>query len=154
MLLLAAGCSSTSIAPADAMNDVTIFYLPFEAEASPPVTVDNIEKAAGTCRFSLLPRGKEAESLRRTLRAASTGRFDNNQVRVKAVGLLDQEVFIDKKGGVLFGRGGRERQLLDSPLKSTGKMIGSLAKKRCQAPKPSLGGEGNPAPLTAPGSGK
>ena len=135
MLLQASGCSSTSIPPADAVNDVTIFYLPFETEASPPVNVDNIEKSAGTCRFSVLPRGKEAESLRRTLRAATTGGFDNSQVRVKAVGLLDQEVFIDKKGGVLFGRGGRERQLLDNGLRSVQRTISAVAKKRCQSAK-------------------
>jgi hypothetical protein len=145
LMLQVSGCSSTSTSPAD-VADVTIFYLPFEAELSAPVTIDTIETYKGTCRFTILVRGKEAESLRRTLRTASTGRFDNNQVRFKAVKLLDEEVFIDKKGGVLFGRGGRERQLLDSSLKSVEKMVGSIAKKRCQPPKPSLGGEVKPAP--------
>ena len=135
ILLQASGCGSTSVAPADAVTDVTIFYLPFDTEASPPVTVDSIEKNVATCRISVLARGKEAESLRRTLRTASTGSFDNNQVRVKAVGLLDQEVFIDKKGGVLFGRGGRQRQLLDNGFHSVQRTISAAAKKRCQSVK-------------------
>jgi hypothetical protein len=144
-MLQASGCGSTSTSPAD-VADVTIFYLPFEAEASPPVTIDTLETYKGTCRFTLLFRGKEAESLRRTLRMATTGSFDNNQVRFKAVRLLDEEVFIDKKGGVLFGRGGRQRQLLDNGLRSVEKLIGSVAKKRCPSPKPPLGGEATPAP--------
>ena len=113
------------------MTDVTIFYLPFETEPSGPVTVDNIEKYVTTCRISVLARGKEAESLRQRLRTASTGSFDNNQVRVKAVGLLDQEVFIDKKGGVLFGRGGRERQLLPDGFRSVERTMSAVAKKHC-----------------------
>ncbi|HEY1371873.1 MAG TPA: hypothetical protein VGH50_05340 [Candidatus Binatia bacterium] len=145
LVLQLSGCGSAGSLPAD-VADVTIFYLAFEGEVTPPVTIDTIETYKGTCRFTVLFRGKEAESLRRTLRMATTGGFDNNQVRVKAVGLLDEEVFIDKKGGVLFGRGGRQRQLLDSGLKSVEKVIGSVAKKRCQSPKPTIGGKANPAP--------
>ncbi|HKA34564.1 MAG TPA: hypothetical protein VKH64_15205 [Candidatus Binatia bacterium] len=146
MLLLASGCASTSVSPADAVTDVTIFYLPFETEASPPVTIDTVENYKGSCRFTIQARVKESESLRRTLHAASRGSFDNNQVRVKAVGLLDQEVFIDKKGGVLFGRGGRERQLLGDGLHSVQRTISALAKKRCQAAKPTIGGQADPSP--------
>jgi hypothetical protein len=142
-MLQASGCSSTSTSPADAFTDVTIFYLPFETEASPPVTIDTIETYKGTCRFTVLVRAKEAESLRRTLRTAAPGSFDNNQVRVKAVGLLDQEVFVDKKGGVLFGRGGRERQLLNDGFRSLQRTIVSVAKKRC-APAKTFEGQTDP----------
>jgi hypothetical protein len=83
--------------------------------------------------------------LRRTLRTATRGSFDKNQVRFKALRLLDEEVFIDKKGGVLFGSGGRERQLLDTGLRSVEKLIGSIAKKRCQSVK-TLDSQANPSP--------
>lgn len=108
------------------MHDVTISYFSFETTTYAPVTIDTIEKYPATCRFVISASGREAEILRRTLEKATKGQFDNKLVRFKASGLVEQEVFIDRKGGVLFGRGGIERQLSQNDLNTIQTLMESL----------------------------
>jgi len=69
--------------------------------------------------------------LRRIVRRTTAGSFRNDSVRVKAVGLLDdEEILIDSGGGVLFGRGRKEAQLRFDDLRSLQRQIASLTKKK------------------------
>ena len=109
------------------MQEVTIFYIPFNVHTYVPVTIDSIEKNAA-CRFVVPRTGKEAGSLRRDLENSTKGKFDNDVVRLKVSGLVEQEVFIDMDGGVLFGRGGEEKRLLESHFTSVKALMKSLSK--------------------------
>jgi hypothetical protein len=111
------------------MQDVTIFYFSFNLSTYIPITVDSLEKYPTICRFIVPGSGKEADILRRALANSTKGKFDNSVVRLKASGLVEQEVFIDMDGGVLFGRGGVEKRLSESDFKSVKALMHSLAKE-------------------------
>lgn len=93
------------------MDEVVIFYLSFGVDTYTPVTVDLIEERAD-CRFVLEPKSDRARELGALLERAIGGSFDNRVVRVKAIGLSAQPIFVDIDGGVLRGK---ERGKLPEP---------------------------------------
>jgi hypothetical protein len=121
-------CGPNNKAGEKSMQEVAIFYIPFDFQTYIGITTDSIEKNA-ICRFSISSGSKEAVSLRQTLGNSTIGKFDNDVVRLKASGLVEQEVFIDMDGGVLFGRGGVEKRLPDNDFKTLRTLMESLAKQ-------------------------
>lgn len=107
-------------------SDATVVYLPLETELAAPVTGDTIENYAGVCRAALSWRSRPADALRKMLRRTVPGTFRGDAVRLKIVGLLDDEVLIDRGGGVRFGPGGKEAQLRNDDLR----VLGTLMKRQ------------------------
>jgi hypothetical protein len=112
------------------ISDVTIYYLPLEGDVAAPVTADGIEIAPGICRVVISGRIGQATTLRQILRRTVPGDFRKDSVRVKIIGLLDEEVFIDSGGGVLFGRTRKEAQLRFNDLNSFKRQIATQTKRR------------------------
>jgi hypothetical protein len=77
----------------------SIYFIPFDYETYVPVTTESIEKDA-ICVLSLPSQGREAQAMRRLLQARRPGDFDGGFVRVKAVGVVVADLFIDKLGGL------------------------------------------------------
>ena len=112
------------------ISDVTLYYLPLESDVTVPVTIDTIENAPGVCRLVISGRVGEATTLRRMLRRSVPGDFHKDSVRVKLVGLVDEEVFIDRGGGMLFGRERKEMQLRLTDLNWLKRQIISQTKRK------------------------
>src|SRR5689334_3330096 len=112
------------------ISDVTLYYLPLESDVTVPVTIDTIENAPGVCRLVISGRVGEATTLRRMLRRSVPGDFHKDSVRVKLIGLVDEEVFIDRGGGVLFGWERKETQLRLTDLNWLKRQITSQTKRK------------------------
>ncbi|MGH6892771.1 MAG: hypothetical protein ACREEP_10980 [Dongiaceae bacterium] len=93
------GCGNAAKAGQHMSKDVTVFYIPFNYETYVPVTVESIEKDA-ICVLSISSSSHEAATIRRLVEAAGAGDFDDRFVRMKALGLLVGDLFIDKYGGI------------------------------------------------------
>jgi hypothetical protein len=106
-------------------TDVTIYYVPFNYETYVPVTTESIEKDA-ICVFSISSNSDEAAAIRSVVDTAGAGRFDDQFVRVKAVGLLAGDLFIDKYGGVRSKE--RERRIAPEGLQELKTLLDGLAK--------------------------
>ncbi|HEX2386035.1 MAG TPA: hypothetical protein VHL99_05695, partial [Candidatus Binatia bacterium] len=103
--------------------DAIVVYLPLETELAAPVTGDTIENYAGVCRAVLQWRSRPAEALRKMFRRTVPGTFRSDAVRLKAVGLVDDELLVDRGGGVRFGAGGKEAQLRNDDLRALGTLM-------------------------------
>jgi hypothetical protein len=124
------------------ISDVTIYYLPLEGDLAAPVTADTIENAPGVCRLVISGRVGQATTLRQILRRTVPGDFRKDSARVKVIGLLDEEVFIDSGGGVLFGRSRKEAQLRFNDLNSFKRQIATQTKRRaCREAKEAAGSQ-------------
>lgn len=120
------GCSAFANMNGGHMNDVIIFYLSFGVDTFTPVTVDLIEKQAD-CRFVLTPESDQAQDLRALFERAADGSLDNRVVRVKAIGLSPEPIFVDIDGGLL--RGKEERKLPEPAFGALRSMLEAMAKQ-------------------------
>lgn len=120
------GCGNSARA-GQLMNEtaVRIYYIPFNYETYVPVTTDSIEKDA-ICVLSISPTSEQADSIRRIIGAAESGKFDDQFVRMKAVGLLPGNLFIDKYGGVR-GKDAEDRKLGPDGLGDLKSLLDGLA---------------------------
>ena len=101
--VMSLGCNNSFCTEEVAMTAIRIHLLPMEYETYAPVTRSSIETEA-TCQFTQ-GIGGAVGLLRRLLKEAKSGAFDNDIVRVKIVGLERRPVFIDKEGGIWRGDG-------------------------------------------------
>lgn len=129
LMLQLVGCAASADGGSDHMKDVIIFYLSFDVDTYVPVTIDSIEKEAA-CRFVLRGDSQAASTLRRAVENVGEGDFDGRVVRVKASGLVEETVFIDVDGGVLFGTGRAERRLAEGDFTAVKALLESLAKEQ------------------------
>jgi hypothetical protein len=101
LIILALGALSivSSCAVGDSGNDkVKFFYIPFDVETYYAITIENIEQAAN-CEFELERTNPVVKQLAIAVDRAEEGRFWNGIVRLKAVGLFENALFVDKQGG-------------------------------------------------------
>jgi hypothetical protein len=129
LLVAILGCGNTARAGQSMSKaDVTIYYIPFNYETYTPVTPESIEKDAA-CIFSVSPSSDEATAIRRMVEAAGAGEFDDQFVRMKAVGLLVGDLFIDKYGGARR-KDLEERKLAAEGLQELKILLDGLAKSQ------------------------
>lgn len=126
VLLCLAAWSGSAGANGEHMNEVVIYYLSFGVDTYTPVTVDLIEKQAD-CRFVLASDSSRARDLRALFTQAVDGSFDNRVVRVKAIGLSAEPIFVDIDGGLL--RGGKEQKLPEPAFGSLKSMLEEMAER-------------------------
>ena len=84
----------------DGESEVTMYYIPFTVATYVPVTTRSIEDKA-SCVLDLPRSSAAVVRLSEAIQAAKKGRFDDRVVRMKIVGMLPSEVFVDKDGGLL-----------------------------------------------------
>jgi len=126
ILLHLTGCSASANANGEPVNEIVIYYLSFGVDTFTPVTVDLIEKQAD-CRFVLAPDSEQARDLRALFEQGIDGSFDSRVVRVKAIGLSPEPIFVDIDGGWL--RGKEERKLPEPALVALRSMLEAMAKR-------------------------
>lgn len=126
MFTLASGLACAAIAPEEGrtMGEVRVFYLSFDVDTFVPVTPQTIE-AQAQCRFVWQAESAHASELRAILGRAGEGAFDERMVRVKALGLGAEPVFVDVDGGVR--RGEAERVLSASDRAALRSLLESMA---------------------------
>lgn len=111
------------------MDNVVIFYFPFHEDTYVPITVESIEEKA-ICKFTLAHSSDEVRVLQRAIEAAQAGAFDNSAVRLKAVGLLGDTIYMDVDGGVLHQRSNWQSKLAETDFNAVKSSMAKLAKEQ------------------------
>lgn len=84
------------------MQNVKIYYLPFNMGTYMPVTESNIvEKAHYFITFPL--QSDSVNELRKLISEQVSGAFDSRVVRLKVEGLQMADIYVDKDGGIKTG---------------------------------------------------
>lgn len=91
------------------MNDVFVYYMPFDVDTYVPVTTENIEEQS-FCKLSFSESSDVAKSLIYLLTKATTGAFSNKVVRLK-VSSPSADIFVDMDGGVLIAGDEQHKRL-------------------------------------------
>lgn len=106
------------------------FYSPELLDTYGAVTESNIESSAD-CRLEIDGNGDAAIELRSIITHARSGSFDDDNVRLKAIGLLPlATAFIDNKGGVrLRGLQVEERELQHESFRRHRQVLDRLAEQ-------------------------
>ena len=100
-------------------RDLQLYYFPFHLETFTPIVVEDIESRA-RCRLELPGASSEAAKLREILAQSEEGKFNDQVVRLKVIGLDNGDVYVDRDGGMLARDAG------------VGSMLGSDAFARLQ----------------------
>lgn len=121
-LVLMVDCAQTaSGAP------IKAFYVPFGAETFMPVTRENIEHKA-LCVVEIDVSSTAADRVRSLIKRDKTGTFNDNRVRLKLSGALDEDLFIDSAGNAFLGRSQTEYGLSEGNFKKLGVLLEQLVK--------------------------
>ena len=93
----------------ETMNDVFVYYVPFDVDTYVPVTTENIVEQS-FCKLSFAESSDAAKSLTYLLTTATSGAFSNKVVRLKVSKPNGIDMFVDTDGGVLItGDDGHKR---------------------------------------------
>lgn len=117
------------------METTKLFYVPFDISTYMAITRDSIEKDAkqSYCVFDLNFSHKKVNWLKEIINKTKTGSFNNYIVRLKIIGLYDDDIYIDQDGGMY--RSGKETELTIDGFQELKKFIDKLLKenpKNCQ----------------------
>lgn len=113
---------------------VFYFYLPFELGTLGAVTPPNIE-VESYCTFRLRAGSETARQLIGFIDSTARRRtdFESEGVRMKIVGLLPYEVFVDVHGAVLHGIGGKVWEMSSNEMAQTRVLMERLAdEQKCR----------------------
>lgn len=85
------------------LSIITLYYIPFDIETFLPITPDLIEGKAD-CVFRLDKSSDDASILKKIFNELVKGEFQKPVVRLKIIGLGEEDIFLDRDGGVLMGK--------------------------------------------------
>tara|TARA_B100000768_G_C11145175_1_gene317855 strand:+ start:299 stop:718 length:420 start_codon:yes stop_codon:yes gene_type:complete len=83
------------------MNDVFVYYMPFDVDTYVPVTAENIVEQS-FCKLAFSESSDVAKSLKYLLTKATAGAFSNKVVRMRVSRPNGVDIFVDMDGGVLI----------------------------------------------------
>lgn len=108
-------------------GSIKAFYVPFGAETFMPITRENIERKA-LCVVEIDVSSTAADRVRSLIKRDKTGTFNDNRVRLKLSGALDEDLFIDSAGNAFLGRSQTEYGLSEGNFKKLGVLLEQLVK--------------------------
>ncbi len=121
--------SPTARTEKGSMDQLLIFYFPFNEDTYVPITRDSIEEEA-ICKLTLPGSSDQARRLRQAFEAAKTGPFDNSAVRLKVIGLLQDVIYADVDGGLFYERTSSERKMAQDHFNDVKSLMARLAEQQ------------------------
>jgi len=116
------------------MNDVFVYYLPFDVDTYVPVTTENIVEQS-FCKLSFSESSDVAKSLGYLLTTATSGVFSNKVVRLKVSKPNGVDMFVDTDGGVLITGDEQHKRLSDDDFTVLKALMESLSVNSDCSPK-------------------